>query len=256
VGMLQSVAISDLGLVRTSNQDRTLIDKALGLYLVADGVGGQRHGDTAAELAVNACQYYLRASHNTVDVSWPFGYDVDRSANENRLRTAFQLANRQVQKLRQQSPEHANAATTIVGVLIDGSVATVGNVGDSRVYLMRGNVLQQLTVDDTWVGQLVREGALTEAQARTHSMKNVVTQTMGLESVEIHTSEHRLLDGDMLLLTTDGIHGILEHSAMCSILASCRSLEEGARRMIEAALDRGGPDNASCILLRHDAASS
>lgn len=249
--MVQSVAISDLGLVRTTNQDRTLIDKALGLYLVADGVGGQRHGDTAAELAINASQYFLRGTHDTVDASWPFGYDVDQSANENRLRTAFQLANRQVYKLRQASPAHSNAATTIVGALIGGSVATIGNIGDSRVYLMRAGVLQQLTVDDTWVGQLVREGAITEAQARNHSMKNVVLQVMGLESIEVHISEHHLVDGDMLLLTSDGIHGVLEHSAICSILASCRNLEEGARRMIEAALDQGGPDNASCILLRH-----
>ncbi len=249
--MVQSVAISDLGLVRTSNQDRTLIDRSLGLYLVADGVGGQSHGDTAAELAINASQFFLRATHDTVDASWPFGYDVAHSANENRLRTAFQLANRQVCQLRQASPEHANAATTIVGSLIDGSMATVANVGDSRVYLMRQGVLQQLTVDDTWVGQLVRDGALTEAQAKNHSMKNVVTQTMGLDKVDVHTSEHRLADGDMLLLTTDGIHGVLEHSAMCSILASCRDLELGAKRMIEAALDQGAPDNASCILIRH-----
>jgi serine/threonine protein phosphatase PrpC len=249
--MVQSVAISDLGLVRTSNQDRTLIDKNLGLYLVADGVGGQSHGDTAAELAINASQYFLRATHDTVDASWPFGYDMAQSANENRLRTAFQMANRQVHKLRQASPEHSNAATTIVGALIDGPVATVGNVGDSRVYLMRDAVLKQLTVDDSWVGQLVRDGAITEAQARNHSMKNVVTQTLGLEKVEVHTSEQRLAPGDMLLITTDGVHGVLEHSAMCSILASCRNLEQGAKRMIEAALDQGGPDNASCILLRH-----
>jgi PPM family protein phosphatase len=98
---------------------------------------------------------------------------------------------------------------------------------------------------------LVRDGAITEAQARNHSMKNVVTQTLGLEKVEVHTSEQRLAPGDMLLITTDGVHGVLEHSAMCSILASCRNLEQGAKRMIEAALDQGGPDNASCILLRH-----
>jgi PPM family protein phosphatase len=249
--MVHSVAISDLGLVRTSNQDRTLIDNALGLYLVADGVGGQSHGDAAAELAINASKYFLRATFDAVDASWPFGYDVDQSSNENRLRTAFQLANRQVCNLRQASPDHANAATTIVGVLLDGSSATVGNVGDSRVYLMRGGVLQQLTVDDTWVGQLVRDGALTEAQARNHNMKNVVTQTIGLETVNVHTSEYALMEGDLMLLTTDGVHGVLEHSALCSILASCRSLEDGAKRMIEAALDQGGPDNASCILLRH-----
>ncbi len=247
--MVQSVGLSDPGLVRTSNQDRILVDGALGLYLIADGVGGHSHGEAAAELAINSGRHFLRASHDLLDASWPFGYDVDRSMNENRLRTAIQLANRQIRHFQAASPEHSNAATTIVGVLVDEALATVGNVGDSRLYLMRGGVLSQLTVDDTWVGQLVRGGALTEAQARNHSMRNVVTQTMGLDSIDVHICEHDLEHGDMLLLTTDGIHGVLEHSAMCSILAACRSLDDGAKRMIEAALDQGGPDNASCILL-------
>src|SRR6185437_14688833 len=98
--MVESVGLSDRGLVRTNNQDRILVDGVLGLYLVADGVGGQGHGEEAAELAINSGQYFLRASHDALDASWPFGYDVERSMNENRLRTAIQLANRQVCKLR------------------------------------------------------------------------------------------------------------------------------------------------------------
>jgi serine/threonine protein phosphatase PrpC len=249
--MVQSVGLTDPGLVRTSNQDRILVDSALGLYLIADGVGGQQHGDTAAELAVNSGHYFIRSTRDAFDASWPFGYDVERSMSENRLRTALLLANRQICKLRSESPEYSSAGTTIVGVLVDGGRATIGNVGDSRVYLMRNGVLKQLTIDDTFVGQLIRGGALTEVQAKHHSMRNVVTQAMGLETIEIHSSEEDLEDGDLLLLTTDGIHGVLDDAAMCSMLSSCRNVEEGAKRMIEAALDHGGPDNASCILVRY-----
>ena len=249
--MVQSVGLTDPGLVRTSNQDRILVDSALGLYLIADGVGGQKHGDTAAELAVNSGHYFIRSTRDAFDASWPFGFDVERSMSENRLRTALLLANRQICKLRAESPEYSSAGTTIVGVLVDGGRATIGNVGDSRVYLMRNGVLKQLTIDDTFVGQLIRDGALTEVQAKNHSMRNVVTQAMGLETIEIHCSEEDLEDGDLLLLTTDGIHGVLDGAAMCSMLSSCRNVEEGARRMIEAALDHGGPDNASCILVRY-----
>jgi serine/threonine protein phosphatase PrpC len=249
--MVQSVGLSDPGLVRTSNQDRILVDDALGLYLIADGVGGQSHGDTAAEMAVSSGQYFIRATLDSLDATWPFGYDVDRSMNENRLMTAIQLANREICNLKSKSSEHAGASSTIVGVIVGGARATVGNVGDSRVYLMRDNVLKQLTIDDTWVGQLIRSGALTDAQAKNHSMRNVVTQAMGLESIEVHTCEEDLKEGDLLLLTTDGVHGVLEHPALCSMLSSCRNLEDGAKRMIEAALDQGGPDNASCILLRY-----
>jgi PPM family protein phosphatase len=134
---------------------------------------------------------------------------------------------------------------------VEGSRATIGNVGDSRVYLLRHGVLRQLTIDDTWVGQLVRGGAITEAQARTHSMRHVVTQAVGVETIEVHTCEEELEDEDLLLLTTDGVHGVLEHAVVCSILANCRSLEDGGKRLIEAALDQGGPDNASCILVKY-----
>lgn len=249
--MLQSFGLSDPGLVRTSNQDRILVDDALGLYLVADGVGGHSHGEAAAELAVSAGQYYIQLSRDALDITWPFGYDVNRSMNENRLMTAVQLANRQLCNLKATSPDHASAGSTLVGVLVEDSRATVCNVGDSRTYLLRQDKLTQLTIDDTWVGELVRGGAITEAQARNHSMRHVVTQAVGLETIEVHASEHQLQNQDLLLLTSDGIHGVVEDSVICSILAGCRNLEDGARRLVRAALDGGGPDNASCILLRN-----
>jgi PPM family protein phosphatase len=249
--MVHSFGLSDPGLVRKSNQDRILVDTALGLYLIADGVGGHSHGEAAAELAISSGQYYIRATRDVFDISWPFGYDANRSLNENRLVTAIQLANRQLCNFKASSPDHASAGTTLVGVLIEGPRGAIGNVGDSRVYLLRGGVLNQLTVDDTWVGQLMRGGAITEAQAKTHAMRHVVTQAVGLELTEVHTREQELQDGDLLLLTTDGIHGVVEHAVLCSILANCRSLEDGGKRLIEAALDQGGPDNASCILLQY-----
>jgi len=106
-------------------------------------------------------------------------------------------------------------------------------------------------VDDTWVGQLVRGGAITEAQAKNHSMRHVVTQAVGVETIEVHACEEQLEHEDLMLLTTDGVHGVIEHAVVCSILANCRSLEDGARRLIEAALDQGVPDNASCVLLKY-----
>jgi PPM family protein phosphatase len=249
--MVQSFGLSDPGLVRSSNQDRILVDNGLGLYLIADGVGGHSHGETAAELAISSGQYYIRASRDAFDISWPFGYDVNRSINENRLMTAMQLANRQLRQLKATSPDHAGAGSTLVGVLVDGTRASVCNVGDSRTYLLRDGALKQLSIDDTWVGQLVRGGAITEAQARVHSMRHVVTQAVGVETIEVHSCEERLQADDLMLLTTDGIHGVIEHAVICSILANCRSLEDGAKRLVEAALDQGGPDNASCILLKY-----
>jgi protein phosphatase len=248
--MVQSFGLSDPGLVRGSNQDRILIDDALGLYLLADGVGGHSHGDDAAELAISSGLDAIR-SHRNGDTAWPFGYDHGRSAVANRLMTAVQAANRKLCDLKAASAEYSAAGTTLVAVLVEGAQAAICNVGDSRVYLLRGGDLKQLTVDDTWVGQLVRGGAITEAQARTHSLRNIVTQAVGADAIEVHTCEEQLEDGDLLLLTSDGVHGVLDDSQIRSILTEGPGVEDGARRLIAAALERGGPDNTSCILFRY-----
>ena len=250
--MIQSYGLSDVGCVRTSNQDRILIDEQLGLFLVADGMGGHRHGEDAAELAIRSGQYYIGASRDRFDVSWPFGYDLNRSVDENRLVTAIQLANRQVWRRTEESPECAGMGTTMVAVVVNNDRAAIGSVGDSRVYLLRDGELTQLTMDDTWVGNLIRTGALTEAQAKTHSMRHVLTQAIGSHDlVEVHTCEHVFSDGDMLLLTSDGIHGVVEHSTLRSMLYASRSVEETVKQVVEAAKANGGPDNASCILLKY-----
>lgn len=251
--MVQSFGLSDVGCVRAVNQDRILIDETLGLFLVADGMGGPGHGEVAADLAIVTIRYYIAASRDRFDVSWPFGYDFDRSLDENRLTTAIQLANRQVWNRAGESPECAGMGTTAIGVVVNGDRAAVANVGDSRVYLMRNGTFEQLTTDDTWVGNMVRTGALTADEAARHSMKSVLTQAVGShDGVQVHTLDQELRHGDMLLLCTDGIHGVIEESALRSMLYTSGSLEHTAKQLIESAKNSGAPDNASCVVVRYE----
>lgn len=253
-GVIRAYGVSDIGCVRTSNQDRILLDEAAGLFLLADGMGGHGHGEVAAELALATSQYYLQASRDRFDVSWPFGYDVERSLDENRLRTAIQLANRQVWKSAEESPDRAGMGTTIAAAIIHEDHAAIGNVGDSRVYLLRGGELRQISTDDSWVANMVRSGAMDEKQAREHSMRNVLTQAVGSHSiVEAHTLEMKLSDGDVLMLTCDGVHGVVDEAVMRSILFSTAEVDRAANLLIQAAKTNGAPDNASCILLRYEA---
>jgi PPM family protein phosphatase len=252
--VIESYGLSDVGCVRTSNQDRILIDETLGLFLVADGMGGHGHGETAAELAIRSGQYYVAASRDRFDVSWPFGYDMNRSVDENRLITAIQLANHQVWKRTEEAPECAGMGTTLVGLIVDENRASLANVGDSRVYRMRAGEMEQLTIDDTWVGNLIRSGALTEKDARTHSMRHVLTQAIGSSGlVEVHTREEILESGDLILITTDGVHGVVEEAALRSMMYAAVGVDEAVKQIIQAALANGAPDNASCILLRYNA---
>ena len=215
-------------------------------------MGGHSHGEVAAELALMTVKYYVDSSRDRFDVTWPFGYNFNISLNENRLATAIQLANRQVWKHSEQAPEFAGMGTTVVAALVSEDKASIGSVGDSRAYLLREGELKQLTVDDTWVGAMVQEGALDAKEVLHHPMRNVLTQAAGArETVEVRTLEHTLVGRDILLLCSDGLYGVVEEAAIRSILGAGDSLERAAARLIEAARANGASDNVSCILLRY-----
>jgi len=250
--LISSCGLSDPGCERPENEDRILLDEDLGLFAVADGMGGHASGEVAATMALAAVRHCVQSSRDRLDVTWPFGYNFSLSLDENRLCTAFQLGNRQVWIRSDQAPEHAGMGTTLTAVLIREDRAAVASVGDSRAYLFRGGQLDQLTVDDTWVEAMIRQGTLDRQRAREHPMRSVLTQAAGArEAVEVRTIERPLRDQDLLLLSTDGLHAVVEEEAIRAALASGDSLPPMARRLIEAARASGGPDNVSCILIRY-----
>ena len=250
--MIHIFGISDTGCVRKNNEDRFLIDQQLGLCLLADGMGGHGYGEVAANLAIQTSHHFLTASKDRFDVTWPFGYDYNRSLEENRLVNAIQLANRQIWSAVKRRPECAGMGCTLVTVAVEGRRSAIGSVGDSRVYLLRDGQIRQLTQDDSWVGDLVRKGELTEHEARSHSMRNVLTQAVGtLSELDVHTSEQLLFEGDTLLLATDGIYGVIDPGTMQSILSSPTGIQIAAERLVAAARKAGAPDNATCIILQY-----
>jgi len=255
--MIKSHGISDVGTVRQENQDRILMDQDLALYIVADGMGGHRHGEMAAELAIETIRYYVDSSRDRFDVSWPFGYNFELSIDANRISTAIRLANRQVWRHAEQGPQFAGMGTTVAAVLVGDSAtgaksAVIANVGDSRAYLYRGGTLKQVTVDDTWLGSFVAKGLITSEDLLNHPMRNVLTQAAGSqEDVEVHVRDHELQDSDMFLLSSDGLHGVLGDEGMRAILAAESDLEQAATRLVASAKEKGAPDNVSVVLLRY-----
>jgi len=256
--VIGSYGLSDTGCVRPANEDRILLDERLALFALADGMGGHSYGEVAAELALATIRLYVESSHGRPDVTWPFGYHPDLTFDQNRLMTAVRLANRRVWERSEGSAEYAGMGTTVAAVLITGDKAAIASVGDSRVYLLRGGVLQPLTYDDTWVGAMVRQGTLRPSEVALHPMRNVLTQAAGArEEIDVQILEHALAGGDVLLLSSDGLHGQVEEETIRSILARAASgasgLERPASLLIQAARNRGAPDNVSCILLRYTA---
>ena len=251
--MIESFALTDVGCTRTGNQDRVLTDHSLCLFVVADGMGGHQHGEVAAELAISTVRYYIESSQDRLDVTWPFGYNFALSVDANRLATAIQLANRQVLTQAQQSPECEGMGTTVASILLSGGNAIIGNVGDSRVYLFRGNELKQISYDDTFVNTVALQAGASLEDMENHPMRNVLTQAAGTQDIlDIHVVEQQLESGDLYLICSDGLHGVIGNAAIRSILGGGEYIERTAMRLKEAALAQGGPDNISVILINYN----
>lgn len=247
--MIESYAISEIG-GRSENQDRTVADHSLGLFAVADGMGGHRGGSVAAELAISTLRYYVDSSQDRFDVSWPFGYSFDLSVDANRLCTGIHLANRHVCRQAETSPSFAGMGTTVAALLLNDATAVIGNVGDSRIYLLRGGRLEQLTKDDT-IDQAALGIALGADASR---MRHVLAQAIGsTESVDVHVCEKTLLSDDLVLISSDGLHGAVEDSVIESILRQAdMGIQRLAESLVEAASGQNAADNVSVVLLAYN----
>jgi protein phosphatase len=251
--VLQYYGISDSGCVRPDNEDRILMDNDLGVFVVADGMGGHRHGEIAAELAIATLRYYLDSSRNLRELTWPFGYNFSLSLEANRLVTGILLANRQVWKQSGEAPQYAGMGSTIAALLVNGARATMANVGDSRGYLFRDGSLSQLTVDDTWLNAVLRRDEMSEKDLRDHPMRGVLTQAAGSQNdIEVHTVDLELRRSDMLLLCSDGLDGVVAQEGIASVLQLNESLPQKVTRLLASARAGGAPDNVSCILVRYE----
>jgi protein phosphatase len=215
-------------------------------------MGGHQAGEVASRMAVDTVQSFLEASRGDHDLTWPFGFDPALSMNANRLVTAVRLANRKVFQAGEDKPDLAGMGTTIVVALVDNETLTFCGVGDSRIYLLSGNVLQQITHDDSWVATvLARDPEFDRAQLAHHPMRHVLTNVLGArEDTEVEVGERPLRKGEQLLLCSDGLYGGLDDAAMQILLTSPGGLNELGDRLVAASLERGGTDNITVVLVR------
>src|SRR5262245_25420511 len=204
-------------------------------------MGGHGAGDVASRLAIDAVSAFIRRSSEDTDFSWPYGIDQTLSMDGNRLRTAIHLANRRIFRSAESNDDYNGMGTTIVGLLVNGSRISIGHVGDSRMYLLSQGTLEQLTHDDSWAATiLAHDPRLNPADIANHPMRNVLTNVLGArESVDIHLAERDLAGGELLLLCSDGLHGVLDNAAVTRVLTSASDVDTAARQLVTTALDRG-----------------
>jgi PPM family protein phosphatase len=250
---LHAAGSTDKGSVRRTNEDDLLIAPEFGLFAVADGMGGYHAGEIASKLALESLAGFIRRSHEDSDCSWPYGIEAHLSVAGNRMHTAISLANRRVFREAESHDDYIGMGSTIAALLFVGGVVVVGHVGDSRAYLLRGTQLNQLTQDDTWAVAMLAEnleGDRTGVQS--HPFKHVLTNVLGAkERTTVHITEHAVAPGDRLLLCSDGLHGVVGHSALQNLLAGMQhqSAEEAAGTLVDAALERGTRDNVTAVVI-------
>lgn len=239
---------SETGL-RTMNQDRLQWWLDLGLFVVADGMGGHKGGEVASRLAVEAIHDFVADSAASPDITWPFGLDASSSLDVNRLTTAVRLANRRVLAEASRNADLAGMGTTVVAALVTGDRAALVSVGDSRIYRWRNRTLSQLTEDDTWIASVLgREAA--QAAEMTHPFRHVLTNVVGTnEDVTPNAREEILEPGDTIVMCTDGVHGRLDQAALIGVLEEARGSDDIAARLVDEAMDRGTSDNATALVI-------
>lgn len=233
---------------RQSNQDAFVTDARLGLFAVADGMGGYAGGEVASSLAIDALSSFIKRNQADDNVTWPYGLDSELSLDENMIAVATRLANDRIALRR--IDELAQMGSTISILLVRDQRVIVGHIGDSRVYRLRDGVLEQLTSDHTLYAQLVAEGH-DMPPPEEYPYSNVITRALGASGdADVLTVEVRT--GDRFLLCTDGLTGPLGDDELAAIIAA-HDPAEASRRLVERAYEAGGSDNITAVVVELEA---
>jgi protein phosphatase len=246
---------TDVGRVRTNNEDSFHIVDALNLFALSDGMGGEAHGEIASALAIDTVVNHFQDAE-TNPAAPVFG-ETKAGWNDTtkRLFSAVYLANKKIFESAEEHPEQKGMGATLTVACIEGERLSIAHVGDSRAYLLRGGNLQQLTSDHSLVAEQVRRGIITPAEAERSSMQSVLLRALGSQAkIEIDAEEQPLFPGDLLLLCSDGLTRMVAEPEIVRVLKSEEPLEHLADALIALANKKGGADNITVIVARFESA--
>jgi len=249
---ISSCGMTDVGVKRTNNEDNYLINDEMQLFVVCDGMGGHVGGEFASAIAVNTVEEVLTGVEFRPEEHGLGAEDGAVEHTRERLRYAVRLAGRRIHEKAAEEKEYTGMGTTCVALLVDAGNAFVAHVGDSRGYIIRDGVIEQLTEDHSLVNEKIKAGLLTPEEAKNHRLKNVITRSLGyMEDVEVDLQVRAIRRGDRFLLCSDGLSNLVDASEM-GAAALDHSPQAAARQLIELACARGGDDNITVVIARID----
>ncbi|MGB0679435.1 MAG: Stp1/IreP family PP2C-type Ser/Thr phosphatase [Polyangiales bacterium] len=242
---------TNVGRKRTHNEDKYAVIDEDRLYVVADGMGGHASGEVASQMAIDTLRDFFRATSADPDATWPFKMNKDLDYEANRLITGVKLANLRIHEAAQRHPRLRGMGTTIVSLLVVAEGMIIGHVGDSRVYRLRNQRLEQLTEDHSLLNDYIKMKRLSPEEIANFPHKNVIVRALGMkEAVKVDLLHDRPQSGDIYLLCSDGLCGPLTDEQIRAPLLETRELQATCDRLIELANEQGGPDNITVVLAK------
>lgn len=234
---------TDAGMKRPKNEDSFAVEGEVGVFVVADGVGGSACGEVASKMAVDIIGDYFRGAASKAALT------ADGSSARGEITTAVKQANGQIYNAAKDNPKLSGMATTVVAAALTADRLTIAHAGDSRLYLIRGNTIEQLTDDHSLVAEQIRKGMMTKEEAHEVGMRNVITQSLGFsQDIDVDVEEMTVYDGDALLLCSDGLYTMVPETAILHTVRSSDDPKHVCERLVYLANKKGGRDNITVIV--------
>ena len=249
---IEVAGITHVGMKRNHNEDNYLLMPEENLCCVADGMGGHSSGEIASKIAVEELGEFFKMTSRDADATWPFKMDKTRNYDENRLATGIKLANAKIFERASGDTKYKGMGTTIVTVHFANAAAYVGHVGDSRVYFFHDGALSQVTEDHSLLNDYLKAKKLSPEEIENFPHKNVIVRALGMkESVVVDVSRIEPKQGDIFLLCSDGLSGMVTDPQIQEVLTRTNELEKACSQLIDLANAAGGNDNVTCVLARY-----
>jgi serine/threonine protein phosphatase PrpC len=247
----QAFGLTDVGRKRQHNEDAMSVDPELGLYIVADGMGGHAAGEVASARAVELVGEHIRSHQFVLEELGTNPTPASRTAAAHLVESAIQRACADIYRMASADSTKRGMGTTFVCLAVGGGKGVIGHVGDSRVYLVRNGQCHRLTEDHTLVAAQLKAGTITKDQAQTSQYRNVITRAVGIqESVQVDTLIVDLAPDDVFLLCTDGLHGYFTDEEIASLVEGDDEFKDLPSRLVGLANERGGKDNITAVVLQ------
>lgn len=249
---VQVAGETNVGMKRTHNEDTFSLFEEENLFIVCDGMGGHASGEVASQMAVQTLKTFFKETREDPEMTWPYKMDRSRRYQENRLVTGIKLSNLRIHEASRRESKYQGMGTTIVGAFFVDEGVYLTHVGDSRIYRIRGGIIEQVTEDHSLLNDYIKMKKLTPEEIENFPHKNVIVRALGMkESVKVDSIFEVPHPGDIYLLCSDGLSGEISDPTMQEVVqANAADLQTGCHELIEEANKAGGHDNITVVLVR------